>query len=140
MEWMYNDSMYLYKNNRKASCLLLLLCCIDSLAKKRFSNEKSNKKRYTNYLHEKFIMTFEFEESIRVEEKNKIIPLEEIIYEYFRCNLVHEGNKLENLDYEIIIDYDNFRRKYLIDMVNLKLIFGADWLIELLSEIIKKEI
>ena len=38
------------------------------------------------------------------------------------------------------IDYDNYNRRILQDRVNLKLVFGVDWLIELLSEIIKREI
>ncbi|KKM76341.1 hypothetical protein LCGC14_1381100 [marine sediment metagenome] len=85
------------------------------------------------------------DESYRIEEKNKLIHISDIIYEYFRCYFVHEGDSRELDSYEIQIEYDQPKGfkldgNILIDRANEKIIFKSDWLIEILLMIVKDEV
>ena len=142
--WLYKDAILLKKAGRNRSSLLLLFCLIDTLAKKKFPNKTSNKDRYISYLLEK-LNSIGINELIRVEEKNKCIHISEIIYTYFRCNFVHEGDDRESDNYEIQIEYEKdkgfkFKYKYmLIDRSRKQIIVKSDWLIGILLNIAKND-
>lgn len=141
----YNDIIFLKKIWRKKSCLLLLLCLIDSLAKINYPNINWNKKRYCEYLKNKFISEKWYYREIRIEEKWKVVWIDKIIYEYFRCSFIHELDDRTNKEYEIQIDYlesiDFFTPTTLcVDRVNLKIRVNIDWLIETLLDIVIKDI
>lgn len=116
---------------------------IDSFSKKHNPNEKNNRKRYTEYLKTR-LSELDIDESLRVEEKDDLIHLSEIIYEYFRCYIVHESNDRTDNKFEIQLEFEPSGRFYsnskiLQDTVNLKTVIKADWLIEVLEEIYKLE-
>ena len=146
LRWLYDDAILLKENGRKKGCLCLLFCLVDALAKRDNSGERTNRNRtrYINYLKTK-LKSIGIDESYRIEEKGDLINLSDIIYEYFRCNFVHEGDSREYKEYEIQIEYDQptefkFNGKILIDRINKKIIFKSDWLIDVLLIIVKKEI
>lgn len=144
IRWLYEDAIFLNKNGRKKGALLLLLCLVDALARKNRPLSESNKLRYTTYLKDK-MKSIDLDMSYRIEEKNNLIHISDIIYEYFRNNFVHEGDSRELDSYEIQIEYDQpkgfkFRRGILINRVNETIIFKSDWLIETLLTIVKDEI
>ena len=143
MNWLYEDAVFLKENSRIRGCFCLLLCLIDGLAKQEYPAIPSNRNRYTKYLKVK-MKDLDIDESVRIEEKGRLLHLSEIIYEYFRCNLVHEGDSRDNLDYEVQVEYEEsarfrFNGRSLMDRPNKKIIYKADWLIDILFLIIEKE-
>ncbi len=145
IEWLYEDAKLLRENNRKRGCLCLLLCLIDALAKKENPDKLNNRQRYCTYIKKK-MKEIDIDTSSRIEEKNDLMHLGDIIYEYFRCNFIHEGDSREKSEYEVQIEYDilgrfNFSNSAtLMDRINKKFIVRSDWLIDVLFEIAKTEI
>lgn len=144
IKWMLEDSVYLKNDGRKAGSLCLLLCLIDSLAKQNYPNENSNKRRYKTYLKEK-LKAFNIDISYRIEERNQLIHISEIIYAYFRCYLVHEGDDRTHDDYEVQLEFETsgkfkFNAGVLIDRITEKFIIRVDWLIEMLEQIAHSEL
>lgn len=143
MDGLYNDAIFLRQNGRLRGCLCLLLCLIDGLAKREYPTINWNRKRYVKYLKLK-LKNLGIEESTRIEEKDELFHLADIIYEYFRCNMVHEGDSRDSLSYEVQIEYEEsgrflFNGKSLMDRVNMKLIYKAGWLTDILFKIIEGE-
>jgi len=143
MKWLYDDALLLRKKRRLRGCLCLLLCLIDGLANREYPAIKKNRERYVRYLKEK-LAKLGIDRAVRIEEKNEVVHLSEIIYEYFRCNMVHEGDSRDSLNYEIQVEYENsgrfrFNGASLMDRVNKKLIYKAEWLIDVLSRIAEDE-
>lgn len=137
-----DDSIFLYKSGKSKSSLLLLLCLIDAISKKHYPQLRV-KKRYCKYLKERFIK-MRLNIGCTIKEKGKVVYLDEIIYEYFRCSFVHEADDRTNRSYEVQIEYDNpgrfsFNSLILRDSPNQKFIVKADNLIEILFEIIKTD-
>ena len=114
LQWMRDDALLLKKNGRLQGCLLLLLCLVDAQAKERCSSHIGNRTLYCSYLKTR-LSEIGHDTSYRVEEKNRLIHISEIIYEYFRCFLVHEGNTRDDPSYEIQLKYEP----------NPKSVFGA---------------
>ena len=90
MNGLYNDAVFLRQNGRLRGCLCLLLCLIDGLAKREYPSIR-NRERYVKYLKLK-LKSLGIDGSERIEEKDGLLPLADIIYEYFRFNMVHEGD------------------------------------------------
>ena len=143
--WLYEDSKFLKNNGRNKSCLLLLLCLIDGLAKRKNPSEGDNKKRYVSYLKEK-LKLLDIDESYRIEEENQLLHFSEIIYIYFRCFFVHEGDDRELERYEVQIEYDRpkgfkfGKAVVLIDRKNEKIIFKSSWLSDILLNVVEIEL
>jgi hypothetical protein len=138
-----DDAIFLYKSGRSKSSLLLLLCLVDAIAKKHYPQLRVGK-RYCKYLKERF-MKMRLNIGCTIKEKGKVVYLDEIIYEYFRCSLIHEADDRTNRNYEVQIEYDNpgrfsFNSLILWDSPNHKFIVKADNLIEILFEVIKTDL
>ena len=59
--------------------------------------------------------------------------------------MVHEGDSRDSLSYEVQVEYEEsgrfrFNGKSLMDRVNLKLIYKADWITDMLFQIIDGEL
>jgi hypothetical protein len=144
MNGLYSDAVFLSQNGRLRGCLCLLLCLIDGLAKREYPTISGNRERYVKYLKSK-LKSLGIDKSVRIEEKDALLHLAEIIYEYFRCNMVHEGDSRDSLSYEVQVEYEEsgrfrFNGKSLMDRVNMKLIYKADWLTDILFQIIGGEL
>jgi hypothetical protein len=143
LQWMRDDALLLKTNGRLQGCLVLLLCLVDAQAKERCSSHSGNRLRYCSYLKTR-LAEIGHDESYRIEEKNKLIHLSEIIYEYFRCFLVHEGNTRDDPSYEIQLKYvpnpkSAFGAGILIDRPNEQIVIQSEWLIELLLSVCEDE-
>lgn len=134
---LYDTSLYLADHNKYEGCLLIQLCLIDALAKKHYPNETNNQTRYCNYLKQR-LNDIGIDEGYRVEEKNNILHLSEIIYNYFRCYLVHEANS--NNEVYIEFNQPDIINRVEMDLGAKKLIIGCLRLIEVLSKIISEDI
>lgn len=137
LQWMKDDALFLRENGRLQGSLALLLCLVDAQAAECFSNTKNgNRKRYCDYL-KKRLVDVGHDESFRIEEKDGVVHLSEIIYEYFRCFLVHEGDSRDNTEYEVQLKYKPnpksiFGAGILIDRRSEQFVVQAEWLIDLL--------
>lgn len=141
---MFSDARFLNANDRKAGSLCLYLCNIDALAKKKYPDIKSNKERYTKFLCDE-LKKLNIDVYYRIEEKNKLVHLSEIIYEYFRCYFVHEADDRTHLEYEVQLEIESpgrfrFNGGILVDRIHEKFILKADWLINLLDSIIESNL
>jgi len=141
MKWMYDDALFMKENGRYKGCLCLLLCLIDALSSRYSSNTQGNRHRYCSYLEEK-LSEIGIDVSYRVEEKDDLIHISEIIYEYFRCYIVHEADDRTNINYEIQLSFGKIRNSVfnsnvLIDRQHEQIIIKAEWLINILSDVAK---
>ncbi len=139
LSWMHEDALFLREHGRRQGCLALLLCLVDALAAKRYPGKGNNKSRYCRYLKE-CLVDLGHDESFRIEEKKRLVHLSEIIYTYFRCFLVHEGDTLERAEYEVQLKYQPnprsaFGAGILIDRQKEQFVVQADWLIDLLLSV-----
>ena len=139
LAWMREDALFLRDHGRPQGCLLLLLCLIDALAAKRYSSKSNNQSRYCKYL-KKRLVDLSHDVSYRIEEKKRLVHLSEIIYTYFRCILVHEGDTLVNTEYEVQLRYQPnprsvFGAGILVDRQKIQFVVQADWLIDLLLSV-----
>lgn len=143
LDWMREDALFLRDQKRLKGCLALLLCMVDALAAKQRPGRCDNKERYCEYLRARLTLLGS-NPSYRVEKLNRCVDLAEIIYVYFRCYLVHEGDSLDDEGLDVQLRYT----------ANPKSVFGADilfddnsqtievqarWLADLLLEIIEDE-
>jgi len=136
----YQDSLFLKKEGKIKSYLLLQLCLIDGLSKKHYPKIKNNKERYVLYLKNR-LEKQGFDRSYRIEEEKRIVHFSEIVYKYFRCFFVHEIDDRSNFNYGVRIEYDNpgefwFDGLTIQDLVHKKFIVKADNLTKLLQIII----
>lgn len=143
MRKIFNDAIFLKENNRPVGCLLGLFCVIDALSKKYFPKEENNKKRYCDYLKTRLFPDGGYSE-YRIEEEDKCVSIEEILYKYFRCNFIHEADDRASESYEVQMEYEHpgrfkFGGLTLQDFPNNKFIVSSEKLIPLLIEIIQND-
>lgn len=73
---------------------------VDALAAKRQPSKRNNKERYCEYLSA-CLTHLGCNASYRVEKLDRCVDLAEIIYIYFRCCLVHEGDSRDDEGLEV---------------------------------------
>lgn len=139
LTWMREDALFLREHGRAQGCLALLLCLVDALAAKCYPGTGDNKVRYCKYLKDRLV-DLGHDESYRIEEKDRLVHLSEIVYKYFRCSLVHEGDTRESTEYEVQLKYQPnpraaFGAGILVDRPNEQFVVQADWLIDLLCAV-----
>ena len=142
MEWMYEDAIFMKENGRLKGCLCLLLCLIDGLAAEAALRGENNKTRYCRYLREK-LAEIGLDSTYRIEEENRMIHISEIIYIYFRCNMVHEADARDDDMYEVQLEYEASERYAFADGIIMdrpreKIIVKAEWLVDVLSAVAVK--
>lgn len=125
-DWMREDALLLREHKRQQGCLALLLCMVDALAAHWRPGKHDNKKRYCEYLSECLTLLGR-NAAYRVEKLDRCVDLAEIIYTYFRCSLVHEGDSRDDEGLEVQLKYTS----------NQKSIFGAGILIDRNSQTIE---
>lgn len=141
--WMRDDALFLRANGRFQSSLTLILCLVDAQSKEYDQNTQGNRSRYCGYLKER-LSALGYDRSYRIEAKDKVVHLSEIIYEYFRCFLIHEGDSRNDPNYEIQLKYEPnpksaFGAGILIDRMNKQIVIQAEWLIEILLDVCENE-
>ena len=92
------DAVFLQSNGRHKGALLLLLCCIDGLSKLALPAICETKTRYCSYLRDLFndmmwwpALRFDLRDPKHASRQKY---LEEVLYEYLRCRMVHECTTL----------------------------------------------
>ena len=139
LEWIRDDAKFLRENGRLRGCVCFLLILVDALAAKLCPDQNGNKARYCAYL-EDGLNRVGHKRRIRVDSKGRCLPLSEIIYEYFRCSLIHEADPRDSGDLEVQLQYEGIDRSVfgaaiLFDRPREQLIVDADWLADVLFEV-----
>ncbi len=140
MDWLLDDALLLRRAGRPRGCICLLLCLIDAQARDAVPGESSSRRRFCGYLEGR-LRELDLDEAMRVEEKDRLVHISELIYEYFRCNFVHEGDSRDDSSCNVQIEYEPSGRFWtdagvLHDLPNEQIVFRADWLIDLLLAVV----
>jgi hypothetical protein len=81
------DALLLWNNGRKEGAFLSALVAVAATSRRRFPDRKAVGDR------EAFVRFLEAAHTVRisVEYRGECLPVEQIFYKWFRCQLVHEG-------------------------------------------------
>lgn len=136
MDWLRQDALLLRDAGRLRGCTCLLLCLVDAQAHDAQPHEITNRARFCGYLQRR-LRSIGIDRAIRVEAKDRLFSWSELIYEYFRCNFVHEGDARDDVSCDVQIEYEPSGRLWtdawiLNDRVNQTIVFRAEALIEIL--------
>lgn len=82
-----DDALLLWDRGRKEGAFLSALVAVAATSRRRFPDRKAVKDR------DAFVRFLEaaHTDRISVEYRSKCLPVEELFYKWFRCQLVHEG-------------------------------------------------
>ena len=135
--WMFQDAVGLLNLQRKYSALLLLLCAVDALARRRFPN-KGVGERFEEFLKEQMRREGRPQvHNIEIPSRGELLTFERILYKYLRNPVVHEGAQLA-LDhpkgYAVQIDWEALPRGIKVDSDNNRLILGGELVLDILLD------
>lgn len=141
--WMFSDAVALFHQGRKYSCLLLLLCAVDALAKKAKLSVSGVGERFREFLKERLpkhtrVQNF----NIGVPHHGDFMRLESILYKYLRNPMVHEGAHLDVQDpsgFAVCLDWSNQAPSVRCDAANRLVILGGEWIVDILGGVVKDE-
>jgi hypothetical protein len=146
--WLFSDAVGLFHLGRKSSSLLLLLCAVDALAKEAFPKlgPNASKERFTRYLKEHLPKQTRVQNlHIRVPKKARMLRLEEILYCFLRCPMVHEGAQLDmrtTIGANVLLDWQSEKSYVKVD--DDTVILGANgiirWLFGVVHDALKKDL
>lgn len=136
MDWLRQDALLLREAGRLRGCICLLLCLVDAQAHDTNPGETNNRARFCSYLKQR-LREVGIDRATRVEAKDRLFHWSELIYEYFRCNFVHEGDARDGPTCDVQIEYEPSGRflsdaGVLSDRVNQQIVFRAEALIDIL--------
>jgi hypothetical protein len=140
--WMLSDALGLFHLGRKYSCMLLLLCAVDALAKRARPHIERVGERFQNLLKEKLpkysrVQNF----NIRVPQYGDFMRLEEILYKYLRNSLVHEGAKLDVDDpsgFAVCLDWTPKAPSVKVSNEEKVVVLGGDWIVDCLVGVVRE--
>lgn len=91
------DAELLWSAGRMEGALLQALVAVDATARRKFPSEPSGRRRFERVLREARLWR------LSVEFRGKQVPVEELLYRWVRCELVHDGE----LPVDLVV-LDNF--------------------------------
>lgn len=86
------DAEFLYKNGRKDGALLSILVALAATSRKRYPKvvKKKDRDAFTTFLGEELTKRIRVGKFV-VKFRNKMILLQDLFYEFVRCELAHEA-------------------------------------------------
>ncbi len=78
------DALFLWENGRLEGAFLNILVAVAASSKLRFPRKK-DKVSFEKFLEESTTV------KLSVEFRGQLYPIEHILYKWFRCELLHEG-------------------------------------------------
>ena len=106
-----DDVKFLYTHGRKDGAFLSLMTAVSATSRKRYPKEggKNDRDAFTSYLRDELIVitsgavTKEFKNYIPTADTgyypDMLVPFEDILYEYVRCNLSHEATLAREVEF-----------------------------------------
>jgi len=139
---LYTDAIGLFHLGRKYSALLLLLCTIDALAKRAYPDRDRVGDRFVSYLRERLPEHTRVQNyNIRVPKLDKSLRIEEILYAYLRCPIVHEMAALdmrESSDVPVLIDWADGATYVQVDNDADRVVLGGEYVIAALTGVVQQ--
>ena len=82
-----DDALFLWQHGRQQGAFLCALVAVAATSRRRFPDRKTFRDRqaFVSFL------TGTLQVRLSVEYRGECLPVEEILYEWVRCQLVHEG-------------------------------------------------
>jgi len=140
IEWLLVDAKFLFASNRYSGSLLMLLCAIQALS--RQCSGENDHQRFENYLREKLPSKTRVKNLfIQIKKESNLMRLEEILYNYLRNPMIHQGKHLKYPDdsgARVSIDFSIDAASLVSDGRNL--IIGGRWLCDVLASVIQDEL
>ena len=94
------DAQLLYANGRKAGALLSILVAVGATSRKRYPKKtKGDRDAFTSFLS-KELPKITRVKNFNIKFRGKMVPLQELLYEFVRCNLTHEAELPEDIIFE----------------------------------------
>lgn len=89
------DARLLWDHGRREGALLSALVAVAAASRQRFPRSAgySDRQAFTQLLSDALPW------NIAVEYRGKLVPVEELFYEWFRCQLVHEGRLPQDIQF-----------------------------------------
>ena len=137
IEWLLDDARFLFSHARFSGALLTLLCAVQALSSTR--SEKTDRQKFVAFLGERLSShTGVGELRIQVKSPGRLPLLQEILYDYLRCPIIHEGKHLirqEDADSSVCLDFSEGAPSVSSD--GRKVTFGGRWLCNVLAGLVK---
>jgi len=93
------DAKFLYKNGRKDGALLSILVALAATSRKRYPKAvKKDRDAFTIFLGEELTKRIGLGK-FTVKFRNKMILLQDLFYEFVRCELAHEAQIPEDIKF-----------------------------------------
>ena len=93
------DAEFLYKNGRKEGALLSILVALAATSRKRYPKVvKKDRDAFTIFLGEELTKRIRVGK-FTVKFRNKMILLQDLFYEFVRCELAHEAQVPEDIKF-----------------------------------------
>lgn len=142
LSWMLSDALDLLSQKRRYSALLILLCAVDALARRRFPKTTRVKQRFEEFLKSKMRRPGRPQLwNIFVPQRNELLAFEHLFYKYLRNPMVHEGARME-LDhpkgYAVQIDWHDLPRGVKVDGVNNRVVLGGELILNILIDAVSE--
>ena len=136
---LHRDAKFLLSEGRNHGALLVLLCIVDGLASIKYPSmaRNENRKRYCNYLRWVFSNNVWPDVRFNLAAPAGKCRMEEILYNFFRNPIVHEGANLDvddGWDGPIRIDWES--KGALMDVKAGVSVFSAKKIIALLEQVV----
>ncbi len=141
--WLLRDALGLLNLLRKPPALLLLLCAIDALAGREYPKMKVGP-RFKKYLRKrlsKYTGVTDF--LVKIQGHEEPLRLEDILYKYLRCPMIHEGLVLDMRhasNVPLLLDWSDNRQGYVQVDESGTVIIGADGVINALVNIVSEAV
>jgi hypothetical protein len=144
VRWLFDDAQMLYQNGRKHGAILLMLCAVDALARRRFPKIDKVGERFEAFLKLKMRRPERPQvHNIFVPSENRLLTFEYLIYKFLRCPLVHSGSRLEALDLPdcaVCLDWDSIPLGISVDSDGNRVVLGGELVVSVLSDALRHEL
>ena len=141
--WMFHDAFGLFHLGKKPTALLLLLCAVNALAERAYSQvEAQAGEKFRRFLGErlpKYTKAASFD--VRIRGQGELLRVEAVLYEFLRNPTVDGGfrfdmEKVSNV--AVNIDWADDARYLRWGDREGRLVIGGDWLVDVVGGVVKE--
>ena len=95
------DARILYANGRKEGALLSVLVAVAATSRKRYpKGTMKDSDAFTKFVGEEMRTITGCGENLNIQFRGNMMPLQDLLYKYMRCELAHEAELPEDIIFE----------------------------------------
>jgi len=95
------DAQILYANGQEEGALLSVLIAVAATSRKRYPRDKmSDKDAFIKFVGEEMKTITGCVQNFNIKFRNKVMPLQNLLYKFIRCELAHEAQLPEDIIFE----------------------------------------